>query len=164
MLAPCNPDVANGYGSAAAIPIPDARYVTARLEEAGATLFALPLCGHSTRLRTVPLDVVNTAIEAYGWNEPILRPPVPPARRISAMDEALAWIGLIPLERYVLRRIVGARSLVNPLTDRHLFSWRRLGRTLGADYRAVQRWHGEGIDLIVAALSSRRLIFPPCSS
>ena len=141
-------------------PTLDARYVTARLEEAGATLLALPLSGHSTRLRSSRLEVVNNAMEAYGWNEPVMRPPVPPARRISAMDEALAWISFIPLERYVLRRIVGARALVHSLTERHLFSWRRLGRALGADHRAIKNWHAEGIDLIVAALSSGRFIFP----
>ena len=52
-----------------------------------------------------------------------------------------------------MRRIVGARSLVHPVTDRHLFPWRRLGGALGADHKAVQRWHAEGIGLIVAALN-----------
>ena len=69
------------------------------------------------------------------------------------MDEAMGWIGVIPLDRYVLRRIVGARSLVHPVTDRHLFPWRRLGVALGADHKAVQRWHGQAIDMIVAALN-----------
>jgi hypothetical protein len=68
------------------------------------------------------------------------------------MHESLAWISLIPNERYVLRRIVGARALVSPLTERHLYSWRRLGSVLGADHKAVQRWHANGIDMIVAAL------------
>ena len=35
-------------------------------------------------------------------------------RRESPMDEALAWIPLIPLDRNVPRRIVGARALINP--------------------------------------------------
>ena len=68
------------------------------------------------------------------------------------MDEALAWIALIPRERHVLRRIVGARSLVSPVTERHLFSWRRLGGVLGADHKAVQRWHAQAIGMVVAAL------------
>jgi hypothetical protein len=70
------------------------------------------------------------------------------------MDEAMGWIGLIPDDRYVLRRIVGARSLVSPMTDRHIFPWRRLGAAIGADHKAVQRWHAEGIGLIVAALAA----------
>jgi hypothetical protein len=58
------------------------------------------------------------------------------------------------LDRYVLRRIVGARSLVHPITDRHLFPWRRLGKALGADHKAVQRWHAQGIGMIVEALKA----------
>jgi hypothetical protein len=68
----------------------------------------------------------------------------------------LGWITLIPAERYVLRRIVGARSLVSPVTERHLYSWRRLGEVLGADHKAVQRWHAQGIDMLVGAVSALR--------
>jgi hypothetical protein len=69
------------------------------------------------------------------------------------MDETLGWIQLIPLDRYVLRRIVGARSLVHPITERHLYPWRRLAVAIGADHKAVQRWHAQGIDLLVSALN-----------
>ena len=55
----------------------------------------------------------------------------------------------------MLRRIVGARSLVSPVTERHLYSWRRLATLLGADHKAIQRWHGQGVALIVAALLRR---------
>jgi uncharacterized protein DUF6362 len=131
----------------------DAQRVIVRLEEAGATLLALPGSGWTTKLRASSLEIVRTAIENYGWTENRIRPAIPSASRISRMDEAMAWITLIPLDRYVLRRIVGARSLVSPTTDRHLFPWRRLAAVLGADHKAVQRWHRQGIDLIVAALN-----------
>jgi len=130
----------------------DADYVVYRLEEAGATLLALPGSGYSTRLRTSSLEIVRTALEAYGWTEAQIRPSVPSAERITRMDEAMSWIPLIPLERYVLRRVVGARSLVHPVNDRHLFPWRRLGKALAADHKAIQRWHAQGIGMIVAAL------------
>ncbi len=132
----------------------DATSITARLEQAGMTLLALPGSGWSTRLKSSNLEIVRTAAESYGWSTQRIRPPVPSAARISEMDEVLGWISLIPLERYVLRRIVGARSLVNPLTEKHLFPWRRLGAVLGADHKAVQRWHREGIGLIVKALTA----------
>lgn len=134
-------------------PAINATYVTWRLEEAGASLLALPATGWSTRLRSSTLDIVRSAAEGYGWTEGRLRPPIPSAAKITRMDEALGWIAHIPLDRYVLRRIVGARSLVHPLSDRHLFSWRRLGAVLGADHKAVQRWHKDGIRIIVAALA-----------
>jgi hypothetical protein len=136
-------------------PIDD-QFVIARLEEAGATLLAMPGTGWTTRLRVSSLDIVRAAIENYGWTESRVRPAIPSAARISRMDEAMGWIPLIPLDRYVLRRIVGARSLVNPTTDRHLFPWRRLGAVLGADHKAVQRWHRQGIGMIVAALGRRQ--------
>jgi hypothetical protein len=135
----------------------DAAFVTYRLEEAGATLLALPNTGFSTRLRTSKLDVMASAAERFGQDAAgRVRPPVPSASRITRMDEALSWIILIPQERYVIRRIVGARSLVSPITERHLFSWRRLGQTVGADHKAVQRWHAQGIDMLVAAIGAMK--------
>jgi hypothetical protein len=130
----------------------DADYVMVRLEEAGATLLALPNAVSSTKPRLKALDVVRSALESYGWSEASIRSPLPSTERIARMDEALGWISLIPVDRYVLRRVVGARSLVDPVTDRHLYPWRRLGKAMGADHKAIQRWHGQGIALIVAGL------------
>jgi Domain of unknown function (DUF6362) len=131
----------------------DADFVTARLEEAGASLLALRTTGWTTKLRTSNIEIVRTALENYGWTDLRVRPPIPSAEKITRMDEAMGWISIIPLDRYVLRRIVGARSLVHPLTERHLFPWRRLAAALGADHKAVQRWHAQGIELIVAGLN-----------
>lgn len=130
-----------------------AEEIVARLEAAGATLLALPGRGYSTALRQMKFDIVHTALEAYGWEAAVARPPVPSAAAISAMDEAFGWLTIIPEGRYVLRRIVGARALVHPLTERHLYPWRRLGAMLGADHKSVQRWHGQGIGMIGAALA-----------
>ena len=131
----------------------DTTLIASRLEEAGATLLALPARGARTGFSTASWPAVHETIDAYGWSGTRLRPVLPSAQAISRMDEALGWIRLIPQENYVLRRIVGARALVNPISGRHLFSWRRLGGLLGADGRAIQRWHGKGIAMIVAALN-----------
>lgn len=88
----------------------DADYVIQRLEEAGATLLALPGTGWSTRLKRSSIDIVRTALDAYGWETARIRPAVPPADKIDRMDDALGWISLIPEDQYVLRRIVGARN------------------------------------------------------
>lgn len=127
--------------------------VTARLEEAGTTLLCLPISGSRPYLRVSRWPAIHTAIDAYGWSGARLRPPMPPAAAISRMDETLRWIGLIPDDKYVLRRIVGARALVSPLTGRHLFPWRRLGGLLGADGRAVKRWHAKAITFICDSLN-----------
>lgn len=135
--------------------------VIACLEEAGATLLSLPPSGFSPRLRTATLPVLHEAAEAYGWSTAEIRPPMPSAARISRMDHAMGFLGLIPQDRYVLRRIVGCRALVHPVSGRHLFSWRRLGELLGADHKAVQRWHAEGIHLIVLSLRRQAKAEPP---
>jgi hypothetical protein len=131
--------------------------IVARLEEAGATLLALPNRGPPLGMRVGWPEVVHDFHEAYGWTEATLRPPRPLAAQISRMDEALAWITLIPSDRYVLRRIVGCRALVAPITGRHLFSWRRIGRLIGADDKSIPRWHAQGIALIAEALQAQKI-------
>jgi hypothetical protein len=77
---------------------------------------------------------------------------LPSASRISRMDTAMGYLALIPQDRYLLRRIVGCRALVHPISGRHLYSWRRLAELLRADHKAIQRWHAEGIRIIIFAL------------
>lgn len=134
----------------------DAESVVRRLEEAGRTLLALPGSGYSTRLRVSHLDIAADIGESLCGMAGRVQVAAPDAARITRMDEALGWLPLIPQDRFVLRRIVGARSLISPVTERHLFSWRRLGSVMGADHKAVQRWHGQGIGLLVTALQARR--------
>jgi len=127
-----------------------------RLEEAGATLLALPQRGMGPQLRQVRWP--ETAQEksentrAGATISARLRAPAPSATEISRMDETYGWIGLIPQERVVLRRIVHARSLVSPLTGRHIYSWRKVGTLLGTDHRAIQRWHLDGLWVILDEL------------
>ncbi|MDE2458692.1 MAG: hypothetical protein KGL20_05605 [Rhodospirillales bacterium] len=132
-----------------------AEEIVERLEEAGAAMLAMPSRGYSTGLRTTKMDVVHTALEAYGWESAKMKPPAPCAATVTRMDEAFGWLLFVPEKQYVLRRIAGARALVHPLTGRHLFPWRRLGEVLGADHKSVQRWHGQAIKLIQEGLAKR---------
>lgn len=131
----------------------DASTVVARLSEAGATLMALPHTGPSTRMRSGGLEWVRDVPAIGARAQTKVRPAVPDAAAIDRMDQALAWLSLIPQDRYVLRRVVGARSVVCPLTGRQMLSWRRIGAAIGADHKAVQRWHAQGVALIVDALN-----------
>jgi hypothetical protein len=128
--------------------------VVRRLEEAGATLLAMPSSGYSTRLRQMRFDIVHAALEAYGWEAPAMRAPAPDSSAISAMDEAFGWLALIPESQFLLRRILGARALVHPVTGRYLFTWRRLSAAVGADHKSVQRWHGQAVDMVVRGLAA----------
>ena len=67
--------------------------VQALLEDAGRTLLALPSTGHTTRLRTSALEVVQSMTEAYGWAETRLRPPTPSAAAIIGTSAAKAPAG-----------------------------------------------------------------------
>ena len=130
-------------------------WVQVLLEEAGATLLALPNKGHTTRLRQGGLEWVRDAVAlAPGSGDGRMRPAAPSGALIDRMDRVLAWLSLIPDGKHVLRRVVGARAMVHPLTGRHLFAWRRLGAALGADHKAVQRWHAQGLEIIARALNS----------
>ncbi len=133
-----------------------AEELVSRLEAAGATLLALPSRGYSTQLRTMKFDVVHTALEAYGWQSAVVRPVMPSAVEISHMDEVFGWLTIIPETKYVLRRILGARALVHPITGRHLCPWRRIATMLGADHKSIQRWHGQGVELVLRELNARR--------
>jgi len=126
--------------------------VIARLEQAGATLLALRLAVGHQSLRSAMPEPVREASASYGWRQATTRPAVPSAAAIDAMDEALGWVSLIPPDKFVLRRIINARALVSPSTGRHLFTWSAIGRLIGADRRAVTRWHAQGIELIARAL------------
>ncbi len=141
-------------------PWPDdaepAQWIAERLEEAGATLLALPSTGYTTALRLTRLDTLNPGAEPTLEPRTRLRPAMPGTAAVSRMDEAFGWLGLIPQDRYVLRRILGARALVHPLNGKHIHSWRKLAQRLGADHNAVRRWHADGLALLVRALRSGR--------
>jgi hypothetical protein len=131
----------------------DAKTVIARLEEAGRTLLAIPAASRLEKIRVSARFVgLRSSLEDVGYSSAKMKRHVD-ASSIDRMDETLAWLLLIPDDRYVLRRIVGVRLLVSPLTQKHLYPWRRLAAIMGADHVAVQRWHCQGIDLIVAGLA-----------
>jgi hypothetical protein len=127
------------------------RYIVYRLEQAGATLLALPGGPYPASPRDSLRSLLPLIRSAADTSREI-RPRTPTAWQITLMDEALGWLSLIPQERLLLRQVVGARMLVSPLTGKHRFPWRRIAARLGTDHKQVQRWHAEGIRLIVAAL------------
>ena len=129
----------------------DGDYVAERLAEAGMTLLALHVGG----MRPAGFRSFWPAVEGAEADGRWEAAPSP--RRISEMDQALGWIGLIPEDQVGLRRLVGARTLCR----RHwedgrpepIFSWKTLGEQMGcSDGAAKRRWE-KGIALIVRRLS-----------
>jgi hypothetical protein len=171
------PDGLLAFRSPERIAHPDSlELLTARLEAAGTALLGLQVKGiRPAGFRSNMPEVVHTLEESYGWEElteadlPI---PVPSARSITAMDEALAWVqAAIPLDTArpgsglkhayhggaVLRRLVLARSLVDPRTGRNVFSWRRLAKVFHCSPESARQWHARGLDLILAHLRRQRI-------
>lgn len=131
----------------------DAEFVIYRLEEAGRTLLSLPGKGCMPNgFGSGWPEVAQAVIEAYVGADEDPSVATPSASAIGRMDEAFKWIGHISLAQRSHRRIVLMRSLISPRTERHRWTWRRIGTTLGWDYRAVQNWHSQGIDMIVDGL------------
>lgn len=140
----------------------DADTVIARLEEATATILSMP--GGMPRL---DVKVCDYGYNSEWFDETEVKPagggivagmgkkPAPTAASITRADEIIAWLALIPHNRYVMRKIVAARSMTRWTDGKHVFSWSKLGQTLGADVRAIKRWHAQGIQIIVDALNNK---------
>lgn len=76
--------------------------------------------------------------------------PPSPARRAALTDAAL---NRIPDDRYVLKRIVSLRLLVDEKTGKPAYTWKRIANLLGCDVFAVRRWHAEAISIIEKSLA-----------
>lgn len=135
-------------------PAVDAEYVNVRLIEAGAALAGLPPNSPRIGIKVCDYGFVSELTEAQRViGEPggrKVRFPAPNAVSITRMDETFAWLAAIP--NVTTRRIVAARCLTTPVTGNPIYPWARLARMLGADVRAVQRWHEVGIKMIVSCL------------
>jgi hypothetical protein len=124
-------------------------YVVAALQLATLTLMALPPGGHGTGLAQGRNDVVQDIAEAYGYTAQTVRPAVPPAGAITAMDEVHGWLRFVP--NRVTRRIISLRSLTRSSGDPK--SWRSIGAIVGAHPMSIKTWHERGILQIVVALN-----------
>ena len=118
-----------------------AGYAVRRIEHAGATLRCLRVRSPSTLLARGRIEIVQNIGAEMGPERTRLAYPVPSARDVSLMDEALSWIWLIPNQ--VKRRVVSMRSQFHPYQEKNIISWRRCGRephqTLGVQPSASGR-------------------------
>ena len=124
-------------------------WLIAQLEEAGRTLQLLPARGSGPAGYGAGWpEVVHSAEEAYGWAAPLSRPRAPTAEEIARMDRAYAWIGLIPEGRRTWRRVVLMRSLVNPINERHVWTWRKIARAWGRNHEYWKSEWGKAISVM----------------
>ena len=125
-------------------PLGFADYVARRLDEAGLTLARMRVSGHGTGMRSYWPELVRQVFhdEAPPVSASI---PAPAANAISQMDETFRWLALLPSDPSRLRTVVLKRLIVSAITEKHRYSWRRLGDLLGCDHKTAKRWHADAI-------------------
>lgn len=130
--------------------------ISRRLFEAGCTLAVLPMHG----LRPANVRVAWPEIMADAdpdWIDAMPddsgRMPRPTAKAIARMDEALGWLSLIDDDRMNWRRAICLRLVVHPISHRHRWAWRAVGRKLGVDHKTAQSWHERGVSAITKKIA-----------
>lgn len=71
------------------------------------------------------------------------RPAIPSAKEITLMEEILTLPNLC--KRPAIRKTVRIRTLINPINDRHVFSWRKVAKAIGSDVKTVRVWYNAGL-------------------
>jgi hypothetical protein len=130
----------------------DTNVIEQRLKDASLTLLALP--GGKPNL--------GIKVQTYGYvAEPTsdamptggrARLPTPEPAAIDEMDRTLGWLRYISND--TVRRIVSLRAVTKPQTGGSAFSWAKIAEKVGADVRAVRRWHASGLAEIVQHLAT----------
>jgi len=132
--------------------IGDVAYVRARLEEAGATLFALPSRGVWPAGYRTAWPAMAELIEERGWGDAVMRLPAPSPAQIGRMDEVDRWISELvtdPLNRRILR----ARTFINPRTGQPVISWRALAKMTNKDHKGLMRRFDRALERLAEAMS-----------
>lgn len=121
------------------------------LEWAGARLLSLNLASPLPKGPHVswPAYAQDSRV-AYGYTQERLRAAHVSSAEIKLMDELLILPSLIP--DVLIRRIVNARILVTPVSNRYVYSWTRLAYMLHSDRRRVARLYDNGINEIARKL------------
>ena len=161
-----------GFGAHldAACPVWTVDEVRQRLEEAGRTLMLLPIPkrGLPDRVRSHWPDTVSQMEDAFvalvGAGEQVKQDfarshnavrATPSARDVARMDEALEWLWQITDPRK--RQLCMARALIHPVSDRHIVSYRKLGRLFGLHHDTVRAWHDRALSQLSQALTHDRV-------
>ena len=128
------------------------------LNKAGASMLALPYDREMPAgFRVAWPDYRHSAAEAYGCGKVRLRGAAPTSAQISAMDRAYGWVELLvgdddQIVRW--RRIFCLRSLCDPVTRRHMYSWERVADAIGYSRTWCQREHQLALRLICALIAA----------
>lgn len=96
------------------------------------------------------LKDVEEELKTFANDKPRLS--LPSSHQISLMDKIYE---LVSLEKdFYFRRLLHSRSLVAPLTGRHIVSWTKLAQRLSSDRRKVSRDHAKALEVLARKISS----------
>jgi hypothetical protein len=129
----------------------DRDYVRAWLEDAGKTLIQLGKSGcfpqgHASNMP----EPLQEFWLAYATDEARAGFPRPSKDAIDRMDRTLPWLGYVGDARK--RRIVAARMLLHPLSEKPLFSYGRISREYDVSRSTAKQWHEQGLSDIAVGL------------
>ncbi len=85
------------------------------------------------------------------------RPSPPNGNEIDTLDKIFALVVLIP--DIHTRRIIQARSLINPITHRHVYHWLEIGELLNLNRKTLRRKYDSGLNLIATKSNSSYILF-----
>lgn len=126
------------------------------LEWSGAKLLAMNLASPFPKGPRVSWpDFAQDHRTAYGYTNERLRAGRVTSHEIALMDEILPLVSLI--SDVNVRRIVNARILVTPVSNRYVYTWSRIAFMLHSDRRKVARLYSSGLSEITRRLPSAKV-------
>ncbi len=135
----------------------DEVYVEAHLFDAGKAVSRLPAKGTRPSIYTGSLpDVVLDPQEAYGYGEPSLPRQSNNPRQMTHMDICVSWVHSLPAT-YV-RRVILMRMIINPINEKHSFSWKQIARHMDCNDKTAKAWYDSGLRQIAGKLSNGDLM------
>lgn len=92
---------------------------------------------------------------AYGYTQERLRAAHVTGHEVTLMDQLLLLPGLVT--NITTRRIINARILVTPVSNRYVYSWVRLAHMLHSDRRKIARLYDNGLSEIIRRLEQDKV-------
>ncbi len=144
--------------------------VERRLEDAGRTLMMLPMpkdgmpAGDRAAWPSVRQDFwdiagpgaekgsVEERLTALAVQRNVTRLGASSAA-IDRLDEVLGW--LLAIEVMHHRKVVFARMMIHPVSERPCFSWATIADKMGSNSTSVRRWHAAGLQALLGHLAKR---------
>jgi hypothetical protein len=126
------------------------------LEWAGEKLLSLPI------RNTKPQSYKNNwpefkQLPNQDFSHKSFRPSPPNGEEIDTLDKIFDLI--LILSNPTIRRIIQVRSLINPLSHRHLYPWLQIAELLNLDRRTVKRHYDFGLNQIAKNSRQSHILF-----